>query len=232
MTDFTDSFSQAWRMIAAAHPDVMSAVRVSIAVSFCAAAPAACVAIPAGFALGAFAFRGKNAVAAALHTLSGVPTVVIGLVGYMLLTSHGPLGGFGWLYTTAGITFGLFLLIVPLMTSLCMSAAHGVRADVYETALALGASPLRAAAAALREGRFAYLTAVAMGFGRAVGEVGVAMMLGGNIRGATRTMTTAMALETDRGAFATALALGMILLAVALCVNAALHFLNARAGSR
>lgn len=228
MNDLGPGFAEAWRMLVTLDPDVMSAVQVSVGVSVCATALAALAGAPAGFILGVKQFRGRGAIAAVLHTLTGIPTVVVGLVGYILLTAHGPLGSFRLLYTPAGIVIGLFLLLVPLMTTLCMTAAAAVPASAHETALTLGATPLRAALAVVREGRFGYLTAVTTGFGRAIGEVGVAMMLGGNIRGFTRTMTTAMALETDKGMFGLALALGAILLVISLFVNSSLHYLKFR----
>jgi tungstate transport system permease protein len=229
MNDLNQGFAEAWRMIVALDPDVVSAVRVSLSVSLWATLLAGLAGVPAGFILGLKTFAGRNIISAVLHTLTGIPTVVVGLVGYMMLTAHGPLGSFQLLYTQAGIVLGLFLLLLPLMTVLCMSATASIHAGVFETALTLGATPVRAAAAVVREGRFAYLTAVTTGFGRAIGEVGVAMMLGGNIRGFTRTMTTALALETDKGKFGLALALGLVLLIIALCVNASLHYLKSRA---
>ena len=219
---------EAWRLIIALDPDVAGAVRVSMVTSLSATALAACVCVPAGFFLGLYAFPGKAAVSAVLHTLTGIPTVVVGLLGYLLLTAHGPLGGLNLLYSPGGMIFGLFLLLIPLITALSMSATQSIHAGVHETALTLGATPIQAAAMVVREGRFAYVTALATGFGRAIGEVGVAMMLGGNIRGYTRTMTTTLALETDKGRFALALALGLILLVAALCVNISLHFLKSR----
>jgi len=216
-------------MIVTMDRDVVSAVRVSVAVSISATLLASLVGVPAGFVIGARNFRGRNAIAAALQTLTAVPTVVVGLFAYVLLTAHGPLGGLHILYTPAGIVLGEFLLIIPLITALALSATQSIQAGIRETALTLGATQLQAAVAVVRDGRFAYLTAVATGFGRAVGEVGVAMMLGGNIRGFTRTMTTTLALETEKGEFTLALALGLILLVIALCINALLQYLKSRA---
>ena len=224
-----ESFGKAVELLAALDKDVVSAVRVSLLVSVNATLLAALAGVPAGFLLGSGTFRGKNAVAAILQTLTAAPTVVVGLFCYSLLTAHGPLGSLRLLYTPHAITFGLFFLILPLVTALAMSATQSIHSGIRETALTLGASQLQAAAAVLRDGRFAYLTAVTMAFGRAIGEVGVAMMLGGNIRGFTRTMTTTLALQTDKGEFALALALGMILLAIAFCINSLMHFLKSRA---
>jgi tungstate transport system permease protein len=181
-------------------------------------------------AVATYKFPGRGVAITLLNTLMAMPTVVIGLVGYALLTRNGPLGVYGLLYTPAAMIIGQFALILPLTVTLSMSAAKSMGRRAAETALTLGATRARAAATVVLEGRFAFMTAVAAAFGRAVGEVGVAMMLGGNIRGATRTMTTAIALETSKGEFAVALALGIVLMAVALAANIAIRALQARAG--
>ena len=216
MNYYSDAFNQAVRLIAEMDPDVVSAVRVSVSVSLYATVLASLVGIPAGFALGTRNFRGRNAVAAVLQTLTAVPTVVVGLFAYSLLTAYGPLGGLRMLYTPAAIVLGEFLLIIPLITALALSATQSIHAGIRETALTLGATRFQAAVAVVRDGRFAYLTAVATGFGRAISEVGVAMMLGGNIRGFTRTMTTTLAPATEKGECALALALGTLMLVMAL----------------
>jgi tungstate transport system permease protein len=225
-----DSLSEAVKLIAAADPEVVSAVWTSLYTSFVATALAAVVGIPAGLAVATYKFPGRGVAITLLNTLMAMPTVVIGLVGYALLTRNGPLGVYGLLYTPAAMIIGQFALILPLTVTLSMSAAKSMGRRAAETALTLGATRARAAATVVLEGRFAFMTAVAAAFGRAVGEVGVAMMLGGNIRGATRTMTTAIALETSKGEFAVALALGIVLMAVALAANIAIRALQARAG--
>lgn len=225
---FSESITNAVALIAEFDPVVMSAVGTSLMVSVNATALAALAGVPAGFYFGTRSFRGKSVFTAALHTLTAMPTVVVGLIAYSLLTARGPLGGMDILYTRTAMIFGLFLLVIPLMITLSLAATQSIHTGIRDTALTLGATPFQAALAVFREGRFAYLTAVATCFGRAIGEVGVAMMLGGNIKGMTRTMTTALALETEKGEFAVAVALGLVLLAIALCVNALLHFLKSR----
>lgn len=228
MNYFSESFSEAIRLVGGMDRNVISAVSVSIMVSVSATATAAAFGIPLGFLIGYGQFRGKTALAAALQTMTAIPTVVIGLFAYSLLTSQGPLGNLRLLYTPTGIALGEFILIVPLITALSMSATQSIHSGIRETALTLGATQLQAAVAVLRDGRFAYLTAVTMGFGRAIGEIGVAMMIGGNIKGFTRTMTTTLALETEKGEFAIAIAMGMILLAIAFFINSILHYLKSR----
>jgi len=224
------SFSEALALIAAADPDVISAVGTSVYVSVCSIIAAAVIGIPLGYLMATRVFPGKAIVTTLLQTLMALPTVVVGLIGYALFTHNGPLGPLGLLYTPVAMIAGETILILPVVTSLSLSATSSINAEVRETALTLGAKPLQAAGAVMREGRFAYMTALAAGFGRAIGEVGIAMMLGGNIRGATRTMTTAIALETSKGEFALGLALGMILLTVALAVNVFIRSLQARSG--
>ncbi|HPI78802.1 MAG TPA: ABC transporter permease [bacterium] len=224
------SLSEAVNLIASADPEVMSAVWTSLYTSFAATALAAVVGIPAGLAVASYRFPGRGATITILNTLMAMPTVVIGLLGYAMLTRNGPLGVYELLYTPAAMIIGQFVLVLPLTVTLSMSAARSMGRRAAETALTLGATRARAAATVVLEGRFAFMTAVAAAFGRAVGEVGVAMMLGGNIRGATRTMTTAIALETSKGEFAVALALGVVLMTVALAVNIAIRALQARAG--
>jgi tungstate transport system permease protein len=224
------SLSEAARLIGSANPDVVAAVWTSIWVSILAIAIAAALGIPSGFLIATKSFPGKGALTTLLQTLMATPTVVIGLAGYAFLTRRGPLGPFGLLFTPWAMVIGEFVLILPIVMMLSISATKSIHEGVRETALTLGATPAQAAAAVFREGRFAYLTAIAAGFGRAIGEVGIAMMLGGNIRGATRTMTTAIALETGKGDFSLALALGIILLAVAFAVNFLIRALQSRAG--
>ncbi len=228
MNYLSQSAGEAIRLLATLDPDVMSAVRASVQVAIGGTLTSGIVGLPIGYLLGSRDFRGRNTVMAVLQTLTAIPTVVIGLFAYILISNKGILGPLHLLYTIDGIVFGLFFLILPLVISLSMSATQSVPREIGETALTLGVSRLKSVGAALREGRFAYFTVLTMAFGRAVGEVGVAMMLGGNIRGVTRTMTTAIALETEMGEFAFSLALGFILLAIALLVNIVLYRFKSR----
>jgi len=199
--------------------DVLEILGVSLRVSLLATALAALAAVPLGLLVALREFRGKAAVVTAMHTLMALPTVVVGLLLYGLLSRSGPLGFLGLLYTPWAMVAGQLVLALPIITALTYSAVMGVDPRVRRTALTLGASPLQAGLAVLSEGRYGLLAAVAAGFGRVITGVGAAIMLGGNIRGLTRTMTTAITLETSRGEFGLGLALGAILLLVALGVN-------------
>jgi len=196
---------------------------VSLRVSLAATALATLVSVPIGFALSVRNFPGKRGVVGALNTLMAMPTVVVGLLVYMLLSHAGPLGFLGILYTPTAIILGEFILAVPIIAALTYAATSGVDKRVRMTAETLGASSLQSAWMVLKEGRLGIIAAVIAGFGRIVAEVGSAIMVGGNIRGYTRTMTTAIALETSKGNFKLGITLGLILLAVALSINMAVN---------
>lgn len=220
------SFVAALAMIGDFSPDVADAVRTSLSVAAGATVFASLVGVPLGLFVGLVDFPLKPAVVTVLNTLMAVPTVVVGLVVYGFLSRQGPLGALGLLFTPSAIVIGGVLLTAPISANFAMSSAKGADPRVLPTALTLGAGRFRAVATLVGEIRFGILAGVIAGFGRVVSEVGVAMMLGGNIRGYTRTMTTAIALETSKGEFAFGLALGIVLMSVALFVNLFLGFLQ------
>lgn len=199
--------------------ELLQAIGVSLKTSGLAALVASLLAVPAALFLSGRDFRGKRAVLLVNQTWMAAPTVVIGLLFYFLLSRSGPLGRFGLLYTQAAMTIGQVFLILPLITGFSYTALRQVDRRARLTALTLGASRRQAGWVVLREAKFALLVAVLAGFARAVSEVGIAMMLGGNIRHATRNITTAIALETAKGEFTNGIALGAILLAVTLGIN-------------
>lgn len=214
-----DALAAALQLLATRDANVVAAVRVSLEVALASTLLATLFGAPLGFAVGTGRFRGRRAVEVALNTATALPTVVVGLLVYAMLSRRGPLGPMELLYSRGAMVIGETLLITPLMAALTMALVSGADPRIRETALTLGASHLGAAWTVLGELRRGALAAVATGFGRLISELGVALMVGGNIQGATRTMTTAIALETGKGEFALALALGVILLSVALLVN-------------
>ena len=216
----------AFGLIVSLDAEVYYVVWTSLRVAVAACALAAAVGIPLGLTVALRRFRGREAVLLVLNTLMALPTVVVGLLLYAVLGRRGPLGAVGLLYTPMGIVLGEFVLALPIVTNLTVSAVKGLDPRLLLTCKALGASGRQQAMTILREGRFAVMAAVVAGFGRVIGEVGVAMMIGGNIAGFTRTMTTAIALETSKGEFEMGLALGMLLLLVALAANAVLRRLQ------
>lgn len=184
--------------------------------------------VPIGFVVATGTFRGKDIVKSVLNTLMSLPTVTVGLVVYAFISRRGPLGEMGLLFTPTAMIIGEVMLIFPLIAALSCSAISGVDTAVRKTALTLGAGSLQAALAVVREVRYAIMAAIVAGFGRAVAEVGSAMMLGGNIKGSTRTMTTAIAFETGKGEFGLSIALGVLLLLLAFAVTGVFHFLQKR----
>ncbi len=225
---FIDSFRAALELIFRFDPDVYFIVWTSIKVSLVAAFGAAAVGVPIGILIALNRFRGKQAVLMILNTLMALPTVVVGLIFYGFLSRRGILGDLGLLFTPTGIILGLFALAVPIVVNLTIAAIQGLDPRFFLTCRSLGATPAQQAWMILKEARFGVTAAVVMAFGRVVSEVGIAMMLGGNIRGFTRTMTTAIALETSKGEFELGLALGLVLLTVAFAVNGALFILQMR----
>jgi tungstate transport system permease protein len=195
------------------------AVGVSLKTSGLAALIASAVAVPAALFLAGRDFRGKKLILVVNQTWMAAPTVVIGLLFYSLLSRSGPFGSLGLLYTQTAMTIGQVFLILPLIVGFSYTALRQVDKQARPTALTLGATPRQAGWVVLREARYALLIAVLAGFARAVSEVGIAMMLGGNIRNATRNITTSIALETAKGEYRNGVVLGAILLAVTLGIN-------------
>lgn len=223
-----DSLLTAFELILGLDREVRMAVWTSLYTSSCSIVIAALLGVPIGLWLGLNRFRGRQLLIALLNTLMALPTVVVGLLLFGLLSRQGPLGPLGLLFTPLAMIAGQTVLAAPIVANLVLAAVTGADQRIINTALTLGASRLQAAIQLLREIRFGVMAAVIAGFGRVIAEVGVAMMLGGNIRNSTRTMTTAIALETSKGEFAFGLALGIILLSVALIVNLFLNALQQR----
>jgi len=199
--------------------ELIRAIVVSLKTSGLAALIASALAVPAALFLSSREFRGKKLVLLINQTLMAAPTVVIGLLFYSLLSRSCPLGRFGLLFTQTAMTAGQVFLILPLIAGFSYTALRQVDRRARLTALTLGASPRQAGRVVLREARYALLIAVLAGFARAVSEVGIAMMLGGNIRNATLNITTSIALETAKGEFRNGVALGLVLLVITLGIN-------------
>jgi tungstate transport system permease protein len=206
-------------MILSADAEVTTIVLASLRFSLSSTILASLLGIPAGIALASSQMRLKRFVEDALHTLLSVPTVVVGLFVYTLIYSQGPLGKLQLLFTPAAIILGQIVLILPLVASLACGAVSVVNPVVRETAITLGAGRFKTTVTIAGEARPALIVACVTAFGRVVGEVGIALILGGNIRGYTRTITTTVSLQTSKGEFALGLALGIILLLVAFGVN-------------
>jgi tungstate transport system permease protein len=214
-----ESFGTALSLIFSADRNVFAAVRTSVSVAAWSVLLAALFGIPAGIGVGVNQFPLRRMVIVVLNSLMAMPTVVLGLLVYGLVSRQGPLGTWGMLFTPNAMVIGQTLLAVPIVANYTLSAIKGADFRIVPTALTLGAGSLRSMMQLTREVRFGIMAAVIAGFGRVISEVGIAMMLGGNIRWYTRTMTTAIALETSKGEFAFGMALGIILMVVSLSIN-------------
>lgn len=220
------SLAKALQLIVSFDADVYFIIWTSVRIASTSAFLATLAGIPLGLLLAMKRFRGKKIISAILNTSMALPTVVIGLLVYSFITRKAPLGTLGMLFTPKAIVIGQFILACPIIAAMVYSIAQGKEKKILKTAYGLGATPLGALKVFLWEIKVPLLAAVMAGFGRVIGEVGVSMMLGGNIYRVTRTMTTAIALETSKGEFALGLALGMVLLLVALAVNSFVAYLN------
>jgi tungstate transport system permease protein len=226
VSDIANGIVQAVDLIVTLDPEVMQIAALSLYISLSATIIAALIAIPAGALIHFNTFYGKRAVIIIIQTLYSVPTVVVGLILYLLISKSGPLGVLGLLFTPQGMILGQTILIIPIMIGLVISALSGIDRGISDTLVSLGATQVQKIIEIVREARFAILSAVVLGFGRAIAEVGVAMMIGGNIRDHTRVLTTAITLETGMGNFALSIALGIILLVIALIVVVVLNLIT------
>jgi len=209
--------------------EVAGIAALSLRVAVLATAVACLVGIPFGVWLGTTVFAGRRALLLLVNAALAVPTVVIGLLVYLVLSRHGPLGALGLLFTWQAIVIAEVLLAFPIAAALSAAAVQGMDPRVRRTALTLGAGPARTGWAVAREARTALTAAGVVAFGRVLSEVGAALIVGGNIRHHTRTLTTAVTLATSQGRFESAIALGLVLLALALLVNGVVFVLRGRA---
>ena len=223
-----DSFVSAPYLVFSLDPEMTAIVGVSLQVSITSTLIAACVGVPLGFTIAFTDFKGKSFAITVLNTLLALPTVVIGLFVYAFISRRGIFGPWDLLYTPRAIILGQIILIIPVVTALTIAAISRIDERYRKTALTLGANGLQTAWIIFREARFGIVAAVIAAFGRVISEVGISMMLGGNIKGFTRTMTTAMALEYDKGAFTLAVALGLVLLGLSFGMNLLFHFFQGR----
>lgn len=220
--------TRALELIFTLDPEVMEIAGRSLTISVTSTILASLICLPLGGLIHFRNFPGKRFLVSIIQTFFSVPTVAIGLFVFVLFSRAGPLGGFDLMFTPAIMVIGQVLLITPVMLGLTISALSGVDKAILDTAMSLGASDFQASVVALREARYAVLAAVIMGFGRAISEIGIALMVGGNIKGFTRVITTAISLETSRGDLELAIALGIILISIALVINIILNRVQQR----
>lgn len=230
MNEVIEGLIEAVRLITSLDPEVVEITLRSLLISASATALASLISIPLGSLIHFHEFRGKRIVVSTVQTLYALPTVIAGLLLFLLISNAGPFGFLNLLFTPAGMVIGQTLLILPITIGLTISALSGIDEEMKRTIISLGATEFQSLLTMIQESRFAIFTAVILGFGRAISEVGAAMIIGGNIRGATRVLTTAIALETSMGNFSLSIALGIILLGVAIVVNIALMFIQKEGG--
>jgi tungstate transport system permease protein len=221
MSDFAEAFQTAGRLIIERDPALIAIVLLSLRVSLSAVALAALVGLPLGALLALARFPGRAGVLIILNACMGFPPVIAGLVLYLLLSRAGLLGSWGLLFTPTAMVIAQCGLVTPIIAAITRQLIEDLWAEHREQLKSLGAGRLRAAVTLLWDARLSLGTAVLAGFGRASAEVGAIIIVGGNISGVTRTMTTAIALETSKGDLSLALALGLVLLTLALSVNSA-----------
>jgi tungstate transport system permease protein len=223
MDSFKEGFVNAFHLIFSLNRELLDIIFLSLEVSFIGLVISCIIGLPVGAVVALKKFPGRGFVITLLNTLMGLPPVVVGLFLYLILSRSGPLGILGLLYTPSAMIIAQTIISLPIVAALCHSAVVEVKPIIRQAAATLGATPFQTTVAVMKEARYGIISAVVAGFGRAMAEVGAVLIVGGNIAGYTRIMTTAIALETDKGDFELALALGIILLGISLVINVAFH---------
>jgi tungstate transport system permease protein len=221
-----DATTAAFGLLVSGDATLWQIIWVSLKTSVIGLLLATPVAVLLGYAIASYRFPGRRIAIWLAQAALSLPTVLIGLLLYLLLSRHGPWGALHWLFTQPGIIFGQFIIAMPVLVAFTLAAVQAADPRFAETAIAHGASPWRVMTTVLHEVRFGVMAAVISGFGRVISEVGCALMVGGNIAGETRTITTAIALETSKGEFSQGIALGIVLVSIALLMNGALMLLQ------
>lgn len=221
----------ALQLVLTADPALVAIVWLSLIVSLSAVCLATLIAVPLGALIALTRFPGREALNVVLHAMMGLPPVVVGLAVYLLLSRSGPLGGWGLLFTPIAMIFAQTILVMPIIGALTQQTVEDLWTEYRDELTAMNVGPLGRVATLIWEGRFSLVTALLAGFGRAAAEVGAVIIVGGNIAGFTRTMTTAIALETSKGDLPLAVGLGLVLIAIVIVVNA-LAWTARRAGER
>jgi tungstate transport system permease protein len=223
--------TSALHLVLTADPSLVSIVRLSLAVSLTAVVVAAAIGLPLGALIALTKFRGREFVIVVLNALMGLPPVIVGLLVYLSLSRSGPLGSWGWLFTAKAMVIAQAILVLPILAALTRQTIEDLWVEYRDEFAAMNVGALGRIRALLWDARFSLITALLAGFGRAAAEVGAIIIVGGNIEGFTRTMTTAIALETSKGNLPLALGLGIVLISILVIVSAA-AWLARRAGER
>ncbi|MFD2741564.1 ABC transporter permease [Sulfitobacter aestuarii] len=229
MQSFGAIFADSVALILSGDPALLEIIGLSLRVTLSAVLISCLIGFPLGALIGAFRFPGRGVISVLLNTLMGLPPVVVGLLVYLMLSAAGPLGPLGLLYTPTAMVIAQVILVTPIIAALTRQVVEDLHGEYAEHFSSLGVGPLRRVSALLWDARYSLLTVSLAGFGRAVAEVGAVIIVGGNINHVTRVMTTTIALETSKGNLHLALALGVVLLAIAVLVNGAAMSLRASA---
>ena len=219
MEELWNGLVKAFQLIFTFDPEVMSIAGLSLRIALTSVVIASIICLPIGSLIHFNNFRGKRILISIIQTFYSIPTVTVGLFVFMLFSRKGPLGGLDLMFTPTVMVIGQIILVLPILVGLTISALSGIDKTITDTARSMGASRWQMAVAIIREARFAVMAAVILAFGRAISEVGLALMVGGNIRGFTRVLTTAISLETSKGDIELSIALGIILIVIALVIN-------------
>jgi tungstate transport system permease protein len=228
MDSLIEGFRKALVLIAGLDPELLGIIFLSLKVSGLALVISTLAGLPTGTLIGFKKFPGRGFIISLLNTFMGLPPVVVGLFVYLVLSRSGPLGFLGLLYSPSAMVIAQTILAVPIVTALSHAAIIKVDPIIKQAALTLGATPFQASVTIVKEARYGIMSAVIAGFGRVMAEVGAILIVGGNIANYTRVMTTTIALETDKGNFELALALGIILLIISFAINIGLYFIQKR----
>ena len=221
-----ESFKTALSLIIGLNAELLGIILLSLKVSGSALIIATLIGLPLASLLGFKRFRLKGLIISLLHTFMGLPPVVVGLLVYLLLSRSGPLGFLALLYSPSAMIIAQSILAFPIVAALSHAAIVGVNPVITQASLTLGATPYQVSMTIIREARYGIMSGIIAAFGRVMAEVGAILIVGGNIAGFTRVMTTTIALETDKGNFELALALGIILLTISLVINSAVHIVQ------
>jgi tungstate transport system permease protein len=232
MNDLAAAFGEAMTLVSTGNAELVRIVLLSVAVSVSAVIVGGAIGLPLGAVLAVSRFPGRRLLIVLLNALLGLPSVVVGLIVYLLLSRAGPLGPLGILFTPPAMVVAQTVLVVPIVAALTRQAAEDAWSEYREQLQSLGVRGFRAALTLLYDLRFSLVTILLAAFGRAIAEVGAVMIVGGNIDGVTRVMTTAIALETSKGDLPLALGLGLVLLAIVLALNSTAYVVKETAQRR
>ncbi|MDI9624660.1 MAG: ABC transporter permease [Methanothermobacter sp.] len=224
MNEILQGILKALELIITFDPEVVDITSRTLMISLSSTLLASLIAVPTGAIIHFKEFKGKQVIINIIQTLYSIPTVLVGLLVFLLISKSGPLGSLNLLFTPAGMIIAQAILILPLITGFSITALRGVGDDIVDLARSLGATEYQTLSTLVSEAKYGIIAAIILGFGRAISEVGIAIMIGGNIRGYTRVITSAMSLETSKGNLELSIALGIILLMISLLVNTLLNY--------